>query len=158
MTPAQKRALRPYRKQLKLAFAEAAANATKPGRARNWFVPFLANVLDVYRRLGSEVVDGRSLRRALSKDPKAALRRLLRVSKRDVKTLSRWAAALVNAVQSKISPEDLPKWLSRSGGVSGRARELAKKKSENISPTGTPAWPPRPTEKPALQSWKVDPA
>jgi hypothetical protein len=50
MTPAQK-ALRPYRKKLEKAFAEAAATATTPGKGRTWFVPYLAAALRVYRKL-----------------------------------------------------------------------------------------------------------
>jgi hypothetical protein len=105
MTPAQKRAMRPYRKQLKQAFAEAAPTAATPGKARTWFVPYLAAVLKIYRELTTQIVGGRPLSRALAKQSRDAFFKLLKSSKRDPKTQSRWAAVLANAHNSDISPE-----------------------------------------------------
>jgi hypothetical protein len=125
MTPTQKKALRPYRKKLQQALAEAAATATTPGQARTWFVPYLAAVLRVYRKLTTQTVDGCTLSRAVAKHPRNAFFKLLRTSKRDSRTRSRWAAALVHAHKSGVSPKELPKWLRKGGGVAGRAAELA---------------------------------
>jgi len=124
MTPARRRALRSYRKKLKKAFVEAVTAATTPGKARTWFVPYLADVLRVYRKLTTQIVDGRALSRALGKDPRNAFFKLLKTSNRDPKTRSRWSAALAKAQKSDVSPEDLPKWLKHGGGVAGRARRL----------------------------------
>ena len=124
MTRAQKQVLHRYRKKLRQALAEAATTATTPGKARSWFVPYLAAVLRVYRKLTTQTVDGRALSRALAKNPRDALSKLLKTSKRDSKTRSRWAAALANAHKSDVSPEELPQWLKKGGGVAGRAREL----------------------------------
>jgi hypothetical protein len=126
MTRAQKEALRPYRKQLKQAFAEAAPTAATPGKARTWFVPYLAAVLKVYRKLTTLTVDGRPLSRALAKQNRDAFFKLLKSSKRDPKTQSRWAAVLANAHNSDISPEQFPIWLKKGGGAAGRASELSK--------------------------------
>lgn len=125
MTPAQKKALRPYRKKLQQAFAKAAATATTPGKARTWFVPYLAAVLKAYQKLATHSVDGKALSKAVAKHPRNAVFKLLRTSKRDSRTRSRWAAALVHAHKSGVSPEELPKWLRKGGGVAGRAAELA---------------------------------
>jgi hypothetical protein len=124
MTPARRRALRLQRRKLEKAFAEAAAAATTPGKARTWFVPYLAAVLRVYRKLTTQIVDGRALSSALPKNPRDAIFKLLKTSKRNSKTRSRWAAALANAHKSDVSPEELPKWLKKGGGVAGRARSL----------------------------------
>jgi hypothetical protein len=67
MTPAQKRAMRPYRKELKQAFAEAAPTAATPGKARTWFVPYLVAVFRTYRKLTTQIVDGRPLSKVLAK-------------------------------------------------------------------------------------------
>ncbi len=124
MTPAQRKALRPYRKKLEQALADSAAAATNPGNARTWFVPYLSAVLKVYRKLTTISVDGKALSRAVAKDPRNAFFKLLKTSKRDSKTRSRWAATLAHAYKSGISPERLPKWLKKGGGVAGRAAEL----------------------------------
>lgn len=126
MTPAQKREMRPYRKELKQAFAEAAPTAATPGKARTWFVPYLAAVLKTYRKLTTRTVDGRPLSRALAKQSRDAFFKLLSSSKRDPKTRSRWAAVLENAHKSGISPEQFPTWLKKGGGAAGRASELPK--------------------------------
>lgn len=110
MTPAQKQALGPYRKKMRQDFADAAAGATTPGGARTWFVPYLATVLKVYGKLTTKSVDGKALSKALAKDPRTAFFRLLRSSKRNSKTRSRWAAALVHAYKTGVSPDELPKW------------------------------------------------
>jgi hypothetical protein len=125
MTPAQRKALRPYRKKLKQALAKAAAAATTPGEARTWFVPYLVTTLKVYQELTTKSVDGKRLSKAVAKDPRAAFFKLLKSSKRDSRTRSRWAAALAHAHASDVSPEQLPKWLKKGGGVAGRAAELA---------------------------------
>ena len=126
MTPAQKRAMRPYRKELKQAFAEAAPTAATPGKARTWFVAYLAALLKTYRKLTTQIVDGRPLSRALAKQSRDAFFKLLSSSKRDPKTRSRWAAVLANAHNSDISPEQFPIWLKKGGGAAGRASELSK--------------------------------
>jgi hypothetical protein len=126
MTRAQRQALRPYRKKLRQAFAEAAATATTSGKARTWFVQYLASLLKVYGKLTTKSVDGKVLSKAVAKDPRTAFFKLLRSSKRDSKTRSRWAAALVHAHNSGIAPEELPKWLKKGGGVAGRAAELTR--------------------------------
>ena len=126
MTRAQKQALRPYRKQLKQTFAEAAPTAATSGKARTWFVPYLAAVLKVYRKLTTLTVDGRPLSRALAKQNRDAFFKLLKSSKRDSKTRSRWAAVLANAHNSDISPEQFPILLKKGGGAAGRASELSK--------------------------------
>ncbi len=126
MTPAQRQALRPYRKKLQQALAEAAATATTPGNARTWFVPYLAAVLTTYRKLTRQSVNGKTLSKAVAKNPRNAFFKLLKSSNRDPKTRSRWAAALVHAYESNVSPEQLSKWLKKGGGVSGRAAELSK--------------------------------
>jgi hypothetical protein len=125
MTPAQRKALRPYRKRLRQALADAAAAATTPGKSRTWFVPYLAAVLETYQELTTKLVDGKALSKAVAKDPRTAFFKLLKLSKRDPKTRSRWAAALAHAYDSGISPERLAKWLKKGGGVAGRAAELA---------------------------------
>jgi hypothetical protein len=125
MTRAQRQALRGYRKKLRQTFAEAALIAITPGQARTWFVPYLVTVLKAYQELTTKSVDGKRLSNAVAKDPRSAFFRLLRSSKRDSKTRSRWAAALLHAHKSGVSPEDLPKWLKKGGGVAGRAAELA---------------------------------
>ncbi len=126
MTPAQKAAIRPYRKQLKQAFAEAAPTAATPGKARTWFVPYLAAVLKIYRKFTTQTVDGRPLSKALAKRSRDAFFKLLKSSNRDPKTRSRWAAVLTNAHQSGVSPEEFPIWLKKGGGAAGRASELSK--------------------------------
>jgi len=126
MTPAQKRAIRPYRKQLKKAFAKAAPAAATPGKARTWFVPYLAAVLKTYGELTTQTVDGRPLSRALARQSRAAFFKLLKSSNRDPKTRSRWAAVLANAHKSGISPKEFPIWLEKGGGAAGRASELSK--------------------------------
>jgi hypothetical protein len=105
--------------------ADAAAAAITPGKARTWFVPYLAAVLKAYQELTTKLVDGKALSKAVAKDPRTAFFKLLKSSKRDPKTRSRWAAALAHAYESGISPERLAKWLKRGGGVAGRAAELA---------------------------------
>jgi hypothetical protein len=124
MTPAQRQALRPRRKKLRRAFADAAAAIT-PGTARTWFVSYLAAVLKTYQELTTKSVDGKRLSKAVAKDPRTAFFRLLKSSKRDSKTRSRSAGALVHAHKSGVSPEELPNWLKMGGGVAGRAAELA---------------------------------
>jgi hypothetical protein len=126
MTPAQKRAIRPHRKQLKQTFAEAAATAATPGKARTWFVPYLAAVLKTYSKLTTQTVDGRPLSKTLAKQSRDAFFKLLKSSNRDPKTRSRWAAVLANAHKSDISPEQFPIWLKKGGGAASRASELAK--------------------------------
>ena len=126
MTPAQKQALRPYRKKLQQALAQAAATATTPGEARTWFVPFLVAVLKAYQELTTKSVDGKRLSKAVAKQSRDAFFKLLKSSKRDPKTRSRWAAVLANAHKSDISPEQFPKWLKKGGGAAGRASELSK--------------------------------
>ena len=125
MTPAQKKALRRLRQKLKNILADAAMAATTPGRARTWFVPYLAAVLEAYENLTTQRVDGKAMSKAFAKDPRTAFFKLLTTSKRDSKTRSRWAAALAHAHGLGISPEKLPKWLRKGGGVAGRAAELA---------------------------------
>lgn len=139
MTPARRQALRSYRKKLEKAFAEAAAAATTPGKARTWFVPYLAALLRVYRKLTTQTVDGRALSRALGKNPRDAFFKLLKTSNRDPKTRSRWAAALANAHKSDVSPEDLPKWLKQDGGVAGRARRLMTRPAARWNQPNPPA-------------------
>lgn len=126
MTREQKNALRPYRKELKQAFAEAALIAATPGEARTWFVPYLAAVLKVYLKLTTETVDGRPLSKVLAKQTRDAFSRLLKSSNRDPKTRSRWAAVLTNAHNSGISPKQFSVWLKKGGGAAGRASELSK--------------------------------
>jgi hypothetical protein len=133
MTPAKKKVLSRYRKKLRLALAEAAPTATTPGKARTWFVPYLAAVLRVYRKLTSQTVEGRVLSRALAKNPRDAIFKLLKTSKRDSKTRSRWAAALANAHKSDVSPEELAKWLKKGGGVAGRARGLVARTQKHVA-------------------------
>ena len=125
MTPEQRKALRRYRKELTDVFAEAASTAATPGRARTWFVPYLAAVLKIYGRLTTKSVDGKVLSKVLAKASRTAFFKLLKTSNRDPKTRSRWAAALANAHQSNISPNQLPKWLRKGGGAAGRAAELS---------------------------------
>jgi hypothetical protein len=96
-------------------------------------VPYLVTVLTVYGKLTTQSVDGKALGKALAKDPRTALFRLLRSSKRDSKTRSRWAAALVHAYKSGVLPEELPKWLKKGGGVAGRAAELTMISSQKQS-------------------------
>jgi hypothetical protein len=88
-------------------------------------VPYLAAVLKAYRKLTTHSVDGKALSKAVAKDPRNALFKLLKTSKRDSRTRSRWAAALVHADASGVSPEQLSKWLKKGGGVAGRAAALA---------------------------------
>lgn len=149
MTPARKEALRPYRRKLKDTFLKATAAATTPGSQRQWYVPFLQRVLQVYSTLTTEIVEGRPLSRALAKDPRRAFKKLLKVSKRDPRTLSRWAAVLANAWQSNVQPEDLPRWLKKGGGAAGRAAEVAVKRRP--ANTGV-ALPSRPAHEPSPQS------
>jgi hypothetical protein len=138
-----KKALRPYRKKLQQALVEAAATATTPGQARTWFVPYLAAVLRVYLKLTKQVVDNRPLSRALAKQSRDAFFKLLKSSKRDPKTRSRWAAVLANAHKSDISPEQFQKWLKKGGGVAGRAAELA---NLTRTPNQTAKQPPHGTK------------
>jgi hypothetical protein len=157
MTPAQKKALRPYRKKLRQAFAEAAATATTSGKARTWFVPYLAAVLKTYRQLMTHSVDGKALSKVVAKDPRNAFFKLLKSSKRDSKTRSRWAAVLANAHKSDISPEQFPKWLKKGGGVAGRAAELANvtrglKQAANQSTSGIATLSPQPRSSPETNS------
>jgi hypothetical protein len=114
----------PVPKKLRQSFAEAALTAITPGQARTWFVPYLVTVLKAYQELTTKSVDGKRLSKAVAKDPRSAFFRLLKSSKRDSKTRSRWAAALLHAHKSGVSPDDLPKWLKKGGGVAGRAAEL----------------------------------
>ena len=125
MTPAQKKALRRHRKQLREALANAAVAATTPGKARTWFVTYLATVLEVYGQLTAQFVDGKALSKVVAKDPRVAFFKLLKTSGRDSRTRSRWAAALAHAHGSGISSKRLASWLKKGGGVAGRATELA---------------------------------
>jgi hypothetical protein len=87
----------------------------------------------------NQTVNGRALSRALGKNPRDALFKLLKTGKRDSKTRSRWAAALANAHKSDVSPKELPKWLKNGGGVAGRARGLVsrtQKRTANQSQDG----------------------
>jgi hypothetical protein len=162
MTPAQKKALRPYREKLQQTFAEAAATATTPGQARTWFVPYLVAVLKVYQELTTQTVDGRALSRALAKNPRDAFFKLLKTSKRDSKTRSRWAAALANGYASGVSPKDLPRWLKKGGGAAGRAGELSKstqrlKQAANQPTPGTATPSPQPRSSPQTNSLSPQP-
>jgi hypothetical protein len=153
MTPAQKRAMRPYRKQLKQAFAEAAPTAATPGKARTWFVPYLVAVFRTYRKLTTQIVDGRPLSKVLAKQSRDAFFKLLKSSKRDPKTRSRWAAVLANAHKSDISPEQFPIWLKKGGGAAGRASELSKatralKQTASQPNDGIPKPSPQPNASP----------
>lgn len=126
MTPGQKEALGPYRKRLKAAFEQARPNAAVSGRARVWPVPYLAEVLKVYDELTNVRVDDRRLSRVLAKDPRTAILKLLKKScDRNLKMKSRWAAALANAHQSRITPQQLSTWLRSGGGIAGRASEVS---------------------------------
>lgn len=125
MTPARRKALRPHRRKLERAFSDATENAVTPTRQRKWYWPFLQVVLKTYDDLTAEIVEGRPLSRVLAKDARRAFLKLLKVSGRDAKTMSRWAAVLFHAWQSKVRPKDLPRWLEQGGGTAGRAAELA---------------------------------
>jgi hypothetical protein len=138
MTRAQRKALRQYRMQLRQAFAEGAATAITPGNARIWFIPYLTTVLKSYQELTTESVDRKRLSRAIAKDTRTAFFRLLKSSGRDSKTRSRWAAALAHAHKSGVSPEELPKWLTKGGGVAGRAAELASTSSSKKQKANRP--------------------
>jgi len=141
MTPAHKQALRPYRKKLERAFSEAAAAATTPGKQRTWYVSFLQSVLQTYDSLTTHMVEGRPLSRALARDPRHAFYKLLKVSGRDPKTRSRWAAVLLHAWQLGIQPKDLPRWLEQGGGAAGRAAEVAVKRRPAKAGTNLPSTP-----------------
>lgn len=146
MTEARKKALRPHIKRLRSVFGGSALNASKPGIAREWSYPYLAEVLETYTQLKERDVDGRPLSRALGRNPRAVFDKLVRrSSNRDPKTTSRWAAALTNAFQCGISPEQLPQWLRDGHGVAGRASEIAqprnRKQESNVSPQAKVASP-----------------
>jgi hypothetical protein len=137
MTPAQKTELRPYRQRLQTSFGDALLNAAKLGSARTWFVPYLASVLQVLSELNGRIVDGRSLRRTLAKDLRAACTKLLRKTcDRDPKTINRWAAVLVNAHNSGVSPEQFSDWLKDGGGAAGRAAQVAERAKVRSQPIG----------------------
>jgi hypothetical protein len=136
-----------------LADLEAAATATTPGKGRTWFVPYLAAALRVYRKLTTQTVNGRALSRALGKNPRDAFFKLLKTSKRDSKTRSRWAAVLANAYKSDIPPNQFSNWLRKGGGAAGRAAELSKascgpKQTTNQTTAGIPTGSPQPKGSP----------
>jgi hypothetical protein len=141
MNPARRQALKPYLRELKCGFTEAAATAITPGKQRTWFVTFLQLALSIYGVLATKIVEGRPLSRALAKDPRRAFLKLLKSSRRDAKTMSRWAAVLVHAWQSNVRPEDLPTWLEQGGGAAGRAAELAAKSRSAKAGTLLPSTP-----------------
>ena len=122
MSPDQKAAYRAYRIQLREAYSQAMQTAFVKGRMRTWSVPYLQAVLRVYYELDEQIIDGKSLRRALGKR-RRAVRRLLKTAGRDPKTRSRWMMALLGAIKQKVSPGELPIWLADGGGISGRATE-----------------------------------
>jgi hypothetical protein len=123
MTPKQQTILSKYRRRLQTVFDDALATMTEPGHARNWFVPYLREVLAAYNELRAKTVNGKRLSSVFSKNPRHAIQKLIgKTSNRDRKTRSRWAAALVAAYNAGVSPEKLGPWLRRGGGVSGRAR------------------------------------
>jgi hypothetical protein len=122
MRDARKRTLHPFRRRIKKVVRRSLRNATAQGNARTWFVPILVETLAVFLDLQRITFRRRRLSRVLGKRPREVLYALLKVSRRDRKTRSRWAAALANAVASGISPGDLAEWLRKGGGVSGRAK------------------------------------
>jgi hypothetical protein len=123
MTPKQKETLSKYRGRLKTAFAHALATMTEPGHARNWFVPYLSEVLATYNEIRTKSVDGKRLSSVVSKSSRRAIRKLIsKSSNRDRKTRSRWAAALDAAYKAGVPPEKLGRWFRQGGGLSGRAR------------------------------------
>ncbi len=141
MTPAQKKALRRHRKKLQQAFTEAAAAATTPGKARTWYVPYLAAVLNVYRELATKSVDGKALSKAVAKDPRIAFFRLLTSSKRDSKTRRRWAAALAHAYEIRHFARTIGKMAEkgqRSCGSCSGAGERNPHPKASSKPTATP--------------------
>lgn len=122
MTPKQKENLSEYRRKLKLAFTDALATMTEPGRARNWLYSYLREVLAAYLETTTRNVDGKRLSSVISKNPRRAIQKLIaKSSNRDRKTRSRWAAALDNAYKAGVPPEKLERWFRNGGGVSGRA-------------------------------------
>jgi hypothetical protein len=122
MTRKQRARLSKYRRQLETVFADGLTEMSEPGHARIWFVPYLRAVLATYIESRTRTVNGKRLSSLLSKNPRRAIRKLIKdTSNRDRKTISRWAAALDAAFSAGVSPEKLGPWLRRGGGVSGRA-------------------------------------
>ncbi len=122
MTKEQKEALRPVLEELQESFASAQKRLTSPGRGRDWFVPYLCDVLRSYYGLRKTTVGGVKLIRALGSNRRKRLSRLIeRTSNRDPKMRSRWAGALTNAVDEKVEAKDIEDWLKVGGGISGRA-------------------------------------
>jgi hypothetical protein len=123
MTDEQRKVLRRIRRELTASFDRARAKMGEPGHARDWFVPFLVDLLRAYRRLRRKVVNGRKIRGLVGPNPRARFSKLLaKCTNRDAKTRSRWAAAMANAIEEKITPDKLADWLTQRGGISGRAK------------------------------------
>jgi len=122
MTKEQKQALQPVLEALKKSFASAQKRLTSPGHGRDWFVPYLCEVLRSYHELRKIRVGSVKLIRALGSTRRKRLSRLIkRTSNRDPKMRSRWATALTNALEDKVKAQDLEDWLKAGGGISGRA-------------------------------------
>ena len=126
MTPGQRTALTKAKERLIEAFNDALKSMSEPGRARDWFIPYLIELLRVYRELREKKVEGQRLSKLLGNDLRARFGMLLKKStNRDDRTRSRWAAALALAVKRKVPPKELKVWLAQGGGVAGRAAEYA---------------------------------
>jgi hypothetical protein len=126
MNRTQQRAFEDHIETLRGSFQKARASAGTSGQSRDWFVPYLADVLQVYRSARNQLIGGRSLRKAIAKSRRAVFHRLLETAARDSKTKSRWAAALSQAVYEKVKPAQLATWLTKGGGVAGRAAQYAR--------------------------------
>lgn len=124
MIARKKRFRREQMRKLEQKFVSASASASVSGKARTWFVPYLAEVLKTYVLLQSKKSGERIVRRCHQKKSRRVLRKLLRSAHRDTKTRSRWSAVLAHALSVGIEPEDLPLWLKSGGGISGRAAEI----------------------------------
>lgn len=129
----RKTALRRHLAELEKAFSEAAAAASEPGQGRTWMYAPLSACLRIYRKLEKQKVEGHPLLHEAGKTPRAVFKRMVRRFRRDDKTTDRWVSALVNAHQSEIKPDELPAWLKAGGGISGRARQIAKSRTKYLS-------------------------
>jgi len=104
------------------AYEDALTSAGRPGTSRIWFVSYLRAILVEYGRLKARI-GVRGIKLLLPGRRRSRLAQLIRgSSKRDRRTVSRWAGTLSHALRDNISPASFADWLKKGGGVSGRCR------------------------------------
>lgn len=124
MTINQRRALDSHVAELRKSFRRAQRRQMRPGTAATWMLKFLRTVFRTYRAMLREIVDGKPTATLIGDNPRKCFSQLLKEStNRDVRTISRWAAALANAFMARLQPRELVPWLQAPGGISGRARK-----------------------------------